>query len=325
MRKLLLVAALAALLVTAASAAVIIDWVPIGNAGNAADTPSTNCFAASCGSVAYDYQISPYEVTNAQYVELLNAKAASDPLGLYNTSMGSDATFGGITRSGVSGTYTYAVKSGFADKPVTYVSFYDSLRFANWLNNGQGSGDTETGAYTLLGGTATPSDGTSVTRNGGANIFLPSDNEWYKAAHYSPGGVYFDYPTGTDSMTGCVAPGSDTGNSANCDVAVRALTDAGAYGLSDSPYGTYDQGGNVWEWNEQIVAFVSLRGIRGGSWINDASNLAASPLYAYGATNESDYVGFRVASLVPEPGTGLLGMTAVLGMALRRKRTAKAL
>ena len=186
MRKLLLVAALAALLVTPASAAVIIDWVPIGNAGNAADTPSTNCFAASCGSVAYDYQISPYEVTNAQYVELLNAKAASDPLGLYNPSMGSDATFGGITRSGVSGTYTYAVKSGFADKPVTYVSFYDSLRFANWLNNGQGSGDTETGAYTLLGGTATPSDGTSVTRNGGANIFLPSDNEWYKAAPTAP-------------------------------------------------------------------------------------------------------------------------------------------
>ncbi len=33
------------------------------------------------------------------------------------------------------------MKSGFADKPVTYVSFYDSLRFANWLNNGQGSGE----------------------------------------------------------------------------------------------------------------------------------------------------------------------------------------
>jgi formylglycine-generating enzyme len=197
-RKSLLVAALAALLAPPVSATVIIDWVPIGNAGNAADTPPSNCFAAGCGSVAYDYQISMYEVTNAQYVELLNAKAASDPLGLYNTSMGSNATYGGITRSGVSGSYTYAVKSGFADKPVTFVSFYDSLRFANWLNNGQESGDTETGSYTLLGGTATPSNGTTVTRNGGANIVLPSENEWYKAAYYSPGGVYFDFPTGTD-------------------------------------------------------------------------------------------------------------------------------
>ena len=39
--------------------------------------------------------------------------------------------------------------------PVNYVDFYDALRFANWMNNGQGNGDTETGAYTLLGGTPT--------------------------------------------------------------------------------------------------------------------------------------------------------------------------
>jgi formylglycine-generating enzyme required for sulfatase activity len=321
--KTFLLAALALLLAPPASATVIIDWVAVGNAGNAADTPSSNCFAANCGSVSYDYQISKYEVTNAQYVELLNAKAASDPLGLYNTSMGSDATFGGITRSGASGSYSYSVKPGFDDKPVTYVSFYDSLRFSNWLNNGQGSASTETGAYTLLGGTATPSNGTIVTRNGGANIFLTSENEWYKAAYYSAG-VYFDYPTGMNSVTGCVAPGSDTGNSANCSGAGSVLTNAGAYGLSDSPYGTYDQGGNVWEWNEQKVG-GSPRGFRGGSWGDAASNLAASAPNILGATNEGRGIGFRVASLVPEPGTGVLVMSGVLGMALRRKRTAKAL
>ncbi len=322
MRKSLLVAALAALLATPASA-VTIDWVPIGNAGNPADTLS-NCYAAGCGSVAYDYQISKYEVTNAQYAELLNAKAGSDPLGLYNPNMGGNPTFGGITRSGVPGSYSYAVKSGFANKPVTFVSFYDSLRFANWLNNGQGSADTETGAYTLLGGTATPSNGATVTRNGGANIFLTSENEWYKAAYYSASGVYFDYPTGTNAVTGCVAPGSDSGNSANCAGAGSVLTDAGAYGLSDSPYGTYDQGGNVWEWNEQIVS-GSLQGLRGGSWGIFASNLAASSRDHYDPTGEhGGHIGFRVASLVPEPGTGLLVMTGVLGLALQRKRTAKA-
>jgi formylglycine-generating enzyme required for sulfatase activity len=301
--------------------AVTIDWVLIGNAGNAPDT-SGYCFAADCGSVAYDYSISKYEVTNAQYVELLNAKAASDPLGLYHTSMGSNATVGGITRSGVSGSYIYAVKAGFGDKPVTYVSFYDSLRFANWLNNGQGSGDTETGAYTLLGGTPEPSNGLTAARNGGDGIFLPSENEWYKAAYYSAGGVYFDYPTGTDSVTNCVAPGGDTGNSANCGAAVGALTDAGAYELSGSPYGTFDQGGNVWEWNEQIVS-GSNRGLRGGSWNDVASYLAASNPNSYGGpTNEGGNVGFRVASLVPEPGPGLLGMTAVLGLAASRRRRA---
>jgi formylglycine-generating enzyme required for sulfatase activity len=93
---------------------VTIEWVAIGNPGNAADTPSSNCIeaAASCGSVSYAYQISKYEVTNTQYAEFLNAKAASDPLSLYNTSMGSNATFGGITRSGASGSYSYSVKTG---------------------------------------------------------------------------------------------------------------------------------------------------------------------------------------------------------------------
>jgi formylglycine-generating enzyme required for sulfatase activity len=318
----LILIGLAALLATPASATVIIDWVPVANAGNAADTPSTNCFAAGCGSVASNYFISKYETTNAQYVELLNAKAAADPLGLYNTSMGSDASNGGITRSGVSGSFTYAVKPGFANKPVTYVSFYDSLRFSNWLNNGQGTASTEIGAYTLLGGTATPSNGLTVTRNGGANIFLTSENEWYKAAYFN-GTSYFDYPVGTDTQTVCAAP-TATANRANCSSAVGGVTNAGAYTGSASPYGTYDQGGNVFEWNEQIVS-GSFRGVRGGYWVGGASGLAASNPFNGGPTGENGGIGFRVASLVPEPGTGLLVMSGVLGMALRRRRTAKAL
>ena len=128
-------------------------------------------------------------------------------------------------------------------------------------------------------------------------------------------------------MTGCVAPGSDTGNSANCypyAYPSGALTNVGAYALSDSPYGTYDQGGNVWEWNEQIVS-GSDRGFRGGSWISDAGYLAASSPSDYGPTGECSVIGFRVASPIPEPGTGLLVMTGLLGLAARRRRTAKAL
>jgi formylglycine-generating enzyme required for sulfatase activity len=210
---------LAALVFALPARAVTIDWVPVGNPNNTADTP-TNCFAANCGSVDHAYYISKYETTNTQYADFLNAKAASDPLGLYNTNMGNNATFGDITQSGVSGSCTYSVKAGFENKPVTYVSFYDSLRFSNWLNNGQGSADTETGAYTITVDGITTEN--TITRNGGANIFLPSENEWYEAAYCSPGGVYFDYPTGTDSETGCVVPGSDTENSANCAHAVDA-------------------------------------------------------------------------------------------------------
>jgi len=318
MRRLLV---LAALFVPLPAHAVSIDWVPIGNPGNAPDTAS-NCLnsAPDCGSVAYSYYISKYEITNAQYAEFLNAKATSDPLGLYNANMGSDSTDGGITQSGSSGSYTYLVKAGFENKPVNYVSFYDALRFSNWLNNDQGSGDTETGAYTLLGGTAEPSNGMTVTRNPSATTFLTSENEWYKAAYNSPGGGYFAYPAGSDSPTVCTAP-TATANSGNCNAAVGAVTDVGAYPDSASPYGTFDQGGNVWEWNEAEDS-VSRRGIRGGNWNVPASSLAASFPYHGAPVGEGDYLGFRVASLVPEPDAGLSGLLVMTGvwLASRRRR-----
>ena len=47
-------------------------------------------------------------------------------------------------------------------------------------------------------------------------------------------------------------------------------------------YGAFDLGGNVWEWNEQIIS--SSRGLRGGSWNNNPGN-------------ENNNIGFRVASL----------------------------
>ena len=105
---------------------------------------------AIVGAVAYNYRIGTTEVTNSQYAEFLNAKAASDPFGLYNTFMSDGLNYGGITKSGPSGSYTYATIAGRGDMPVNWVTWYDSIRFANWLHNGQGSGDTETGAYTLL-------------------------------------------------------------------------------------------------------------------------------------------------------------------------------
>ena len=160
---------------------ITIDTVPVGDAGNANDPATGNLY----GGVSYDYRIGTTEVTNAQYVAFLNEKAKSDPLGLYNTSMGSDVR-GGISRTGVSGSFSYATKTSMADKPVNYVSWYDAIRFANWVNNGQGAADTENGAYTLLGGTATPSNGPNIPRNGDALWFVPSENEWYKAAYYQP-------------------------------------------------------------------------------------------------------------------------------------------
>jgi hypothetical protein len=73
---------------------------------------------------------------------------------------------------------------------------------------------------------------------------------------------------------------------------------------SASFYGTFDQGGNVWEWNEAVIS-SSGRGLRGGSWFNFSDGLAASLRSVGSPSRESDNVGFRVAS-IPEPSTGLL-------------------
>jgi len=317
----------AAALAAPAASAVTIDWVTVGSPGNAPDTFPVNCGlsnASPCGVVAAPYRIGKYEVTNAQYAEFLNRVAAADANGLYSTYMDSEATFGGITRSGSEGTYSYAAKSGFESKPVTYVSFWDAARFSNWLQNGQPTGaqsalTTEDGAYTL---TPEAIAANSVLRNLTASVFLPSESEWYKAAYYDPiAGRYYDYPTGTNATIGCVAPAGDTGNSANCYPYADpsgTLTDVGAYALSDSPSGTFDQGGNVYEWLEQIK-IGAARGLRGGAWNGDSSNLTAFNSNSDSPTLEIDNIGFRLAS-IPEPSTGLLVLTGLCGLALRRRR-----
>ena len=272
------------LFTSAAHAEVIIDWVTVGDPGNAADNRGH-------GAVAYTYRISKYEVTNAQYTEFLNAVAATDTYGLYNESNVSG--LGGITRSGSSGSYTYSTIAGREDMPVNWVSFWDALRFANWLHNGQPPGaqdstTTEDGAYTFSGATGVGS------RNPEGTIFLTSEDEWYKAAYYNAVSTsYFWYPTGSNAETGCVVPSGDTGNSGNCHNVVRSPTDVGAYSLSGSPYGTFDQGGNVWEWNEAIIG--SDRGLRGAAFNDHPMEIHRSVYWRLAAPSwERADVGFRV-------------------------------
>ncbi len=311
----------ASLWLAPAASAVTIDWVPVGGPGNACDgpLPAPDCY----GAVAEAYQISKYEVTNAQYAEFLNAVGAgvSDPLALYSANMDPVAGLnGGITLS--SGVYTAV--TGRENLPVNHVSIYAAMRFANWLNNGQGAVDTETGAYTLIGGTPEPTLGVAVVRNVGADIFLPSENEWYKAAYYEVVSTsYFDYPAESNTPTVCTGPGA-TANTANCDYPLGGgpgdLTGVGSYTGSESPNGTFDQGGNVWEWTEALNG--TNRVLRGGSLISVPSHLAAATRSAANGADELFEIGFRVASPIPEPGTGLLVMTGVLGLAGWRRRRA---
>jgi formylglycine-generating enzyme required for sulfatase activity len=307
----------------ATAQAVSIDWVTVGDPGNPGD-PQESCEGCgpgtTFGSVAYVYQISKFEVTNAQYAEFLNAVAATDTYAIYDTSMSSG--LGGIKRSGFSGNFTYTTIAGRENMAVNFVSFWHSLRFANWLENGQPTGTqdsttTEDGAYTI-----TPAGvaDNSITSNVGATFFIPSEDEWYKAAYYDPRSkTYFEYPAASNTPTSCAQPGT-TANTANCSLAVDDVTIVGSYTGSASPNGTFDQGGNVAEWNEAITPTPSHRGLRGGSWGNGPGAVAASFRgTAVFPGTENAAIGFRVVR-VPEPSTNLLCATALICLAAYRTR-----
>jgi formylglycine-generating enzyme required for sulfatase activity len=290
----LLTLLVSAAMITSVPASVTIDWVAVGNAGNAADT-------TGYGAVAYAYQIGKYEVTNAQYGAFLNAAAKTDNYALYNSNMSSL----GISRSGSSGSYTYSVTTALANRPVVYVSWFDAARMANWMVNGQGNGSTETGAYTLNGATSG-----IITANIGAQVYLPTEDEWYKAAYYSAANESYSlYPNGQNTITTA---------DANYNNSVGSTTNVGTYSGDPSSYGTNDQGGNVREWNDAVIS-GSSRGLRGGSFFLSELHLRASNRSNSDPSNEYSVVGFRVAS-VPEPTSLLLTMLAGGVMLARRKR-----
>ena len=332
------------LFLAGAARAVSIETVPVGNTGNADDTHGDGY-----GAVGYAYNIGKYEVTAGQYTEFLNAVADTDTYELYNPFMDMTAYACQITRSGSSGSYNYSVAADWANRPVNFVGWGDVARFANWLHNGQPTGTqdlttTEDGAYYLNGATTT-AQLLAVRRKPGWKWAIPTEDEWYKAAYHKNDGDtsnYFDYPTSSDSAPGYVDDDGDLSGTGNAFV--EGGTDPGNYATYDgdlfprgigspyyraqvgewensaSPYGTFDQGGNVWEWNEAVIA--GGYGMRGGSFSIPDSSLLAS-YRGFDFLDGGYHAGFRVVAPIPEPMTMLavgLGITGLGGYIRKRRR-----
>ena len=164
----LAVVATACIAAVANGGTIDIPLVTVGDPGNLPDPATGNQY----GAVPYVYQIAEFDTTLGQYCQFLNAVAKTDTYGLYNTAMavrvpyvipqvGAFLTLG-IAQSGTSGNYSYSVAGSYsqaANCPISDVSWGDAARFVNWLANGQptgpeGPGTTETGTYTLNGGTS---------------------------------------------------------------------------------------------------------------------------------------------------------------------------
>ena len=283
------------------------NFVPIGSPSNVADTTGS---PNPVGSVAYNYSIGKFEVNE-------------DMITKYNAGFG--------TANGLA----IIKDTRGTNRPATSVSWNEATRFTNWLN-------TSTGGFAAYKFTTsgvndnialwTPAEtedynSANPFRSLRSNYFLPNFNEWYKAAYFDPTtNTYFDYPTGSNTAPTAVPSGTlpdravYNGQSGPADV-----NNAG--GLS--PFGVMGLGGNVWEWEETEADLVnnsesSIRGIRGGSWFSNSSNLLSSFRGGGFPGDGNDAVGFRVASLsltaVPEPSSMLLAVSLGLGGLMYRRR-----
>jgi formylglycine-generating enzyme len=298
---------------TPAHAAVLIATVTVGNPGNPGESQIDGTF----GGVNYVYQMGKYEVTAGQYAAFLNAVAARDTHGLYDVRMWTHAEGCKIERTGSPGNYTYSVAPDRANRPVNFVSFGDGLRFANWLHNrqpvgAQGLTTTEDGSY-FLNGAVTDDELEGIVREPDATWVVPSEDEWYKAAYHANDGVtgnYFSYPMSADFgiSNDLTDPDPDPGRHATYynhpdDYTIGPpdyRTEVGAHENSASPFGTFDQGGNVAEWNEAIP-LAGGRGLRGGAYLWGSELLAAwtRPIEFHSSDQFSD-IGFRVGRLSGE-------------------------
>ena len=326
------VAALLGSLAVSTHAQVTLDMVTVGDPGNAADTAP-----AGYGAVADSFQIMKYEFTNQQYTNFLNSVDAggTNPNSVYNANMGSNARGGISFTSGNAPGSKYEIRTNMGDKPVVYVSWFDAARVSNWLMNGAlSTSSTETGAYTLSGTSTAPAV------NSGATFYLPTEDQWYKAAYYKGGGTnagYWNYATQNDSAPTAVTAGEtgigsagNTDNFANYNAAASwnggtgNVTTVGTNGGA-SAYGAFDMSGNINEWNDLTGAAGSSRGRRGGDWNGNASSLSSSTMNSNDPSGETNGRGFRLASpvAVPEPSTwvmGLAGIACAASEAVRRRK-----
>lgn len=293
------------------------------------DYPNNANDVTGFGQVAYAYKIGKYAVTLSQYSAFLNHVATeADPYKLWNQGM-LQPYIQGISRTESAGKYIYAVLPTYSsanlsseNMPITWVSWFSIARFANWLANGQptgaeSSGTSENGAYNLNGVTS----GITVSKNAinpntgePPTYYIPSENEWYKAAYYNPmlaggAGGYYVYATQSNQVpNNIIGTGA---NLANFLYAAKAgycvtqsgilesatyLTNVGTFSGSPSYFGTFDQSGNVWEVNA-LTGQTSLHmGLRGAAWTSTPEYMTSSYRLLVSPANGAVNVGFRLSS-----------------------------
>jgi len=277
-----------------------IDFVSIGNAGNGDDVAFHEL---AFGGVPYVFRMGVTEVPEVWITE---------------------ATASGLTN----------VRAGAwtGNQPAGDMTWIEMAAFVNFLNTSTDHQaayqlNASNTALTLWSSAeAWQLGGENLYRHKDAYYFLPSEDEWYKAAYHKNDGVtanYWNYATGSDSVPTAVASGMGAGTAVYNNVTAfpAAVNDAG--GLS--PYGTRGQNGNALELLESALDETNdqsseNRVARGGDWRTDLDPPYLERFLS-STSNSAGSLGFRVAS-VPEPSCAMLLLSgSLLALARSRRRT----
>lgn len=277
-----------------------IDFVPIGNAGNAEDT-------TGYGAVTYSFNMGTYQISQDQ-----------------------------ITKATASGLTSVTAGAWAGLQPAANITWFQAAAFVNWMNTSTGhplAYNLDAGATVLTPWQPTDAgyNASNAYRNSNAYYFLPSENEYYKAAFYDPyanaaAGGYWLYATGSNTIPSAVASGTAAGTVVYSGIVYPTQPAAVNNSGGLSPYGTMGQSGNVDEWLESASdggnnGSSELRAIRGGSWFNVEVNMRSSNRFKGDPTFSGNQIGFRVAS-VPEPSTWAVLTLGVASLLARRRRGA---
>jgi formylglycine-generating enzyme required for sulfatase activity len=323
-----------------------IDFVTIGAVGNAPIVqPNPDEPTHGRGSVGYEYRIGRTEVTTAQWVEFFNA-AFDRPPSEWITTITPPSRWGAVaTTPTVPGGRRWVVPAGNEDLPVGGISWRAAAAFSNFLHN-----DRRTDLASLMSGaydvTTFGGDGSVFTdqasRSPGARYWIPTWDEWLKAAHYDPArinpdgstGGWWRFGNGSDDQFGYAPPGVGTANAgwdSNTPPHIDPFTvPLGAYaGVAQSPWGLLDVAGATTEWTESIRRINDGRMTRyiDGSYWTEPGDLALffddlrNGTSSYPSSN-GFHLGFRVAAAIPSPSSvGLFSAAVALALCTRYRRS----
>jgi len=311
-------------------------FITIGDVGNPGyDREDLFGHTSGRGGVDYEFRIARTEITSEQFAEFQNAYlTAGQPVGSVGAYF-----WGGYFDDG-----RYVVPSGNELLPVSGINWRGAAVICNWLHNGKGTdpADFTSGAYDTSTFTRVPGSNVLVndqaTRSPGAKYWIPSFDEWLKAAHWDPdkngpgeGGWWlFNNGSDTQPIGGLPGEGETTAGYDFASLGEAYAIPLEAYPSTRTPWGLLDTSGGGAEWTEEwLHGTPEIRIAQGNAtgqqiyWPDDPKSFSPDIAWSISGTNPNINLlefSFRIASAVPAPGVGVMILACGGFISTRRRR-----